>query len=752
MRTPGEPNEIEKTMNLKDFARTIDAQDMVLLWARCDARTAERAAPGRIAVAIGGGFPRDSKLMQGPLLERDRDQLSISESFFRTPDAALPAALRPAADGLPRGPQHFAFCVKDASPDSLFAVLLVLARQAGIQDDDALRRWQDEIGAWNSGAMPEEPERSWPALASSLAHALFPDSPRPGDRPTATDLTGFDRSWRSTFQFLLNTLADGHDPARMPRQLRGHGRGAAAALARLRQVYLDCLQHALVLQVSVPLRGAAARRVTVDTLLCVEHEFSDALKLFGRVDREHSPGCRGFGLAVSYRPSAEDWNRFTVHSDPALGLDLTGLWAKLESLETAKWRGEDGRIDRPAGAIVGADDAAPASFVAADLTQIARAEGRARPLSGVRNCWVNPWYVSPDASLIGSPGKDIDGIEAGATRLAWNEVADAVWTTFMPMAELELTALFPGPGGEVKEAPCQRLLTTAACHLGDAPSQRALSFRYLRWPRDVQRADQSADTGDLSETALRLLATVAQKPEPAGELSHADLVPPDTYRRVQLNGGFAVIAERGCILIDDWRDVALNSRQMFEAMRLAANLCAHAEEHSLIYLDNCRELEETSIQRSDLMDRSLYRLLIGLAEHRSRLATTTVERSGLQLADANADKLYAELVTHWHIRERLALADQGYARLEMTIRALMDSRAALGIKIISFWGLPVAAAGGLAKPAVSALNATLLESGVLLDVSETVAGNLRDVADGGMFLLFVLLFYRLVRRIFRSAR
>ncbi|MBL8425441.1 MAG: hypothetical protein JNK06_18405 [Candidatus Accumulibacter phosphatis] len=689
--------------------------------------------------------------MHAPLLEGDGDHSSISESFLRTPETALPAELQSAGgDALSRGPQHLAFFVQDASPDSVFTVLLLLARQAGVQDADALRRWLDEISAWNSGAMPEEPEHSWPALASCLAHALFPNSRRPDDRPTAADLAGFDRSWRSVFQFLLDTLVDEHDPARMPRYLRGHGRAAAAALARLRQIYLDCLQHASVLQLSVPLRAAAGRRVVVDTLLCVEHEASDALKLFGRGDRENPPGHRGFGLAVSYRPNAEDWNRFTIHGDPALGLDLSGLWVKLESLETEAWRGEGGQIDRPAGTIMGPNGSVPASFSQADLAQLARAGGRARPLAGVRNCWVNPWYIGAEASLIGSPGKDIDGVEAGATRLSWKEVADAVWTTFMPMAELQLVTLFSRPSGEVEEAPAQRLLDTAACHRADATSQEGPSFRYLRWPRDAQRADQAADTADLSETALRLLATVAQSPSAVGKLSHAGLVPPDTYRTVQLNGGFAVIADKGCILIDDWRDVGLNAREMFEAMRLAADLCAHADEHSQIYLGNCKELDENSRPRSALLDRPLNRLLIRLAEHRSKLATTTVETFGLQLADSNAEKLYAELVSHWHVRERLALADQGYARLEQTIRALMDSRAALGIKIISFWGLPIAAAGGLTKPVVSALNATLLQAGIHLDVSETVASNLRDVADGCVFLLFVLFFYRLIRRLFRG--
>ncbi len=116
-------------MNLKDFAGTVNAQDIVLLWARCGAAIAEEAAHGRLPVAIGGGFPRHSRQLHGPLLEGDGDHSSISESFLRTPETALPAELQSAGgDALSRGPQHLAFFVQDASPDSVFTVLLLLAR------------------------------------------------------------------------------------------------------------------------------------------------------------------------------------------------------------------------------------------------------------------------------------------------------------------------------------------------------------------------------------------------------------------------------------------------------------------------------------------------------------------------------------------------------------------------------------------------------------------------------------------------
>jgi len=725
----------------------------------------ERLQEGQTAVAIGGGFPRQKEpLFTGESLEKD----------FGPPAACISAALMQrirgefvvmsapaAAPDIANTTTGKVFFVKDASPDSVLAGFLVMARDAQV-DLDGIEPWLQSVVSWDAGDMAPEPAKNWPTLASCLAHLEFPVS-LTQQPPPVGDWTG--QAWLKVLRFLVESIRDEHKPTDMPPMLSGEGAQAHSALRRLEQLYQDCLRHGTVMQLSVPLRGTAGKHLQVDALVYTEHEASDAMKILGRVDRTNPPAKRGFGLGISHRPGAEDWNRFTIHADPSLGIDLTDLWQALERRETEEWT-TDGAIARPAGPATGAGPANGAASYTPDQIERLSKEvllGVARPLAGVGNVWVNPWFLAPDRSLIGSPGKDSHGVAAGASKLNWNHVIDAVWACYMPAARAMVVPVgYPHGtrhlGHVAQTTPLQKSRLwespTIDKELGAASkSSRKLQLRFIDWPRDSNSQDGSNAAIDFNQTIVRMLGTLAgqrnpgpnQVLDPTEYLKFDKLVAPDSARKISIKGGLAVVSEDGCIVIDDWRDQDVDTDAICHAMRLAQSVASDADKCLEDYRELSKRLEDLRVVELSPLKREPYDLLRDIASKRRKLAATSISRLGLQIKNSDAANLYRELLEHWRAREILAQADQGLAQLETSFRGEMEARSAYVVKLIGLVGFPMAVAPAIAKPLAAGINGTFLYFGYKLPLPEASVDDFKTFGEGLLWVVTSCLLYLIIR-------
>jgi len=717
------------------------------VWSRAPAAMQVAGRHGRVVVALGCGLPAAGDAV-GLQLEKEaapeQPARALCEVWVDMAREGLPPELTAAVDTTLDGVlDRVVFWFKDASPDAILTAVLVLARLNGVPAAAIPSAWLDDVAAWDRGRMPLEPEQSWSAHASAWAHALFPE-PTDDHEPTAQR---FAQAWYRVLAFAAVCLATPVDPQRMPRSLPGEGPAARAALRRLRQVYDATVRAATVLQLTVPLRGASARWVAVDALCFEELEASDAVKVFGRSDRDGSPGKRGFALGISHRPKDKDWNRFTVHSDPDAQLDLTTLWVHLERLETAAWRDASGAISRPADAAVRTDARfraghATRSYDLGDIENMTVLRGEARPLVGVVNCWVNPWFLFPDGSLIGSPGKDKQRVDAGPTRLSWSQVVEAVWRCYSPLSSMVVQSHDAAGQAGGPCAPWQ----AAPIAVGDAVApEKEVYLRHVRW---VPGSGGSVHAPEVNDTLLQALATLAGCPAMTAMPEYATLVPRGTFEHVELNGGLAVITERGCLVIDDWRKPTLDAVALVDAMVRARRILIASRELAGRFKDLAAQVVTALRARSRLFGRAPYEVLRDLADQRFRIATTTAERDAdlLAVLDSNAALLYRRLSERWLSADRLERTDAGLARLEQTVRGVLDARTAAIVKL----GFPAAVAPAISAPLAAYVNAAFLGAGIRLDVSDAVAEELRKGGEIFSWAICAVLLYLIITRIFES--
>ncbi|MCI0148161.1 hypothetical protein KNO81_19930 [Paraburkholderia sediminicola] len=711
-------------MNIAPFLEAIKNRRPRVIAVYASESEAREALGGRVAVSLGAGFPRDSSITGVELNKGPEDDSLCRVVALQAPTMLAQPPLevltgRSPADVL----DAMVFFVKDASPDSLLAALLLVAHLAGVADAIAcFEPWLDSATNWDQGYMPEQPFRSWPALASALSHARFP-APSAQGSTTAAGLSSFSfqLAWDRSFAFLIQSLMAGAKPEEMPQTLHWAGSPATIALRRLQQVYEHTLTHATMLQLSVPLTDAPGRRVMVDALVYVEDEPSDAVKVFGRMDARRASGGRGFRLAAAYRPTAADWNRFTIHADPTEGLDLTALWVELERRETEAYRQRDsGLIARTADKaapseaefVAGKVDGlsflpkgviGPNSFESRDLDRLSDKSGKARVLATVNNIWRNPWFLFKDASLIGSPGKDERNAVAGPTLLNWEQVVDSLWVVFNPLSGIRVEAL---RGPEEGTPPIEvNLLEAPAMDLGLAKSGPI--FRYLDWPKGAAKSTQTRGIV-LDDLNTRIIAALAEQPARPAPITLSNLPPRAECRLVSLSGGFAVVSNGGCVVVDDWHDMRLGASEMVKALRRAGKWKAELDGH----VEDLTRFNDKmpSLTRGDSQPGNAYTLIGEVALARSRLASLRVIAAS-SLNDANARLLDQELKSFWGLAEREAYVAQGYDQIETSVKALQDARSARLLKYLGIYGFPAFISVNFSKPLANFINAYCVSRG-----------------------------------------
>ena len=297
----------------------------------------------------------------------------------------------------------------DASPDSVFAMILFLARLAEVDLSEFPAAWAEAVDRWERTGLSRDPEKSWCVLESSLVHRSF---------PLQEELSSghLSKGWLDALRFAAYCLQLRLDPDRIP-ELPDCSEyvEARAALEQERETYRFWLERASSVQVSLPLRGTSDRQIVVDGLFIEARQITGTTKVFFRSDREHSPLKKGFPFAVIYSPSKVGGEiEITISIDPSCGLELRKLWEALEEAENEAWKahGKQRPSDAP------------------------------RRMEGASSPYNEPWYLTPDATLIGRPYRLADG--SPGSLLTWEEVREVIWLTLNPLRSVQVTMFSTG--------------------------------------------------------------------------------------------------------------------------------------------------------------------------------------------------------------------------------------------------------------------------------------------------------------------
>jgi hypothetical protein len=546
--------------------------------------------------------------------------------------------------------------VEDASPDCVLAVLILLLRLADINFSDFPQSWVDAVNGWEETGNTDDPYGSWCVLASALAHRHFPMG-RDIEPETAR------LAWNDVLRFAATCLDRRLSPVRIPTMEDSPEWCAArSALDQEKSAYLDWLVHASILQLSLPLRGSSDRRLTVDALLVTEDQFTGAAKVFYRNDRENSPLGQGFAFAAHYRPALKGTgNDFSISVDPRRGVHLRELWEELEQRETQTWLSVNAR----------------------------RPDGHPRDLGKLANTYDEPWFITPDLTLIGAPRKLEDG--RFGSNLSWNEVRGAIWSTLNPLRNVyvcqpESNAAIP----LLDLSPDKHLAGTSSGH------KRLLSST---WPSGNSRVDLPRSFSRAPSIERTLAGLIKRNYD---ELIQLDDLPPNgTWDRIALSGGFAIVSDEGALLFDDWTSDHLplvHMREVFEqASQLDLRLLNLEREFVRPAAEGIRKLltKEHSFSGTSRFMRWAAKARTELAEMRGSLA--------IPPASADARLFRDALGRRWALDRRLEALDSEAKAVEESLRSLADLRTARIGRFIATYGFAYYVAGGVASPVARTL-------------------------------------------------
>ncbi len=545
--------------------------------------------------------------------------------------------------------------VEDASPDSVWAIIALLARVATCDLQPVLAAWLPSIVRWETGGIVDDVRSEWTSLASALGHANY-------GRDRADRHDGFPDAWQRVIRFAAETVARKQSPTKItPVDDWPLLAEAKVALEQERQTYEDWLTHARVTQLSIPIIGHNDRRVLVDGLFFVEDDVTGAAKLFYRNDCASSPLGRGYTFAASFRPGAPPGSDFTITVDPRSGIELRLLWKELESRETEAWSHL-----RP--------DWAPRSERLGKFNQ--------------------PWWIDEGGTLIGAPRAvestqgDPSSIGPGS-KLTWDQIQDAIWAVYNPLKDVKVRSYPSGELVSLDRFPIDSVHTASA--------KRVL---LATWPNDLVEAMTAPRSLTSAPVVDRVIAGgIALKGEAA--LTFHDLPHEHDYHRIPLSGGFALITAAGVFVLDDWRET---SKLEMEAIRRVCNgardfdetLTSLEKERIPPLSDEIQELlKKGSLrkERSHLVTKAAL-VLVELAELRVRSASVP--------ASADARLLSEKLADAWALHQRLDAMERQMKAIADSSKALGDAQMRRLTQLVAFVGFPYYVASGLAKPLADA--------------------------------------------------
>jgi len=580
--------------------------------------------------------------------------------------------------------------VDDVSPDSVMAVLILLARLADVDLSEIPKDWVKAVDLWEQTGLASSPWHSWCALESALVHRCFPRQGPPTPK-------AFSLGWRDALRFLAKCIVLQLDPDNIPELLQvSEYSEAKAALEQEQEVYWDLLQRATPIQLSIPLIGATNRRMLVDGILAEAQQIAGAVKVFLRNDRENSPLGRGFSFLALYVPSCPGQDAdITISVDPSRGVNLTQLWQAIEHSETKAW--EDSGETRPT-----------------DFP---------RELEGVRNIFQEPWYIDPTQMLIGGPRKLKDG--QPGSRLEWSDIREIIWRELNPLRGVALTQCLTGASVALLET-CPE----------PEHSQHHKSFFAAKW-----NTSRDEDALLLPRAPyrwvflLRVLAAKLHNGRPQKPVAFHELPPDSSWDLVKLDGGLAVVNHDGIFVLDDWHEQQLQIPEIREDFHRAAAL-----DIQLLNLEkeDLRQLVEevSKLIRRERNAPGVEVLLRRVAYLETRLAQ--IRGSFAMLPEGAEARLIRNAIEkRWLLDRRLCACESEIRAITTSLRNLSELSTLRIGRFISIYGFALILAAETSSLVAKAVYYSWRGAGRAADVPA--------VLDLGCFGIIALVFIMILR-------
>ena len=706
--------DVMKTRSLASFLDSVKANDLAICL-----DDGERPSISIDRPLNGRGLCLDKKTTDNPLGRK-------CPSVFRLVRLmAFPLRL-PELKGVTGLADLFArmnLIVDDASPDSVASLIFLAARQSGVAvPADLYDAWDEAVTDWEVNGTVEQPEVSWPALASALAHTLYGGRPEAEGSKEAISL-----AWRRVVAFAVETLRQDLDPRAIPPEAAGRFLQAArAALDEEQARYERKVLAQGIHQLSLPMRGSDRRRL-VDALFTREDEFSGAMKVYARNDRENAPLGRGFSVMMLERPEArvkDPMFWMTVSVDTRRNIHLRDLWRELEARETAAW--EKAGKDRPRGQTEGSG----ASRNGAD---------------GDRRPFLKQWYLDEEASLVASPRRQTDREESASDEyipvslLETADVVDALYTLYDPFQQDPVRTAPDGPEIRLIDAKQRRL----------EGGKRVLK---AWWPphNPLPNPSGAAPRGGLFPTAVRAMAarTLGLPPEKAlqfaPDIEDVDIVP--------AGNALAVITDGGVFLLDSGRrgpDLIERAERLVEFQAVVARKLDDIQRR----VEERAKLQEQEIgwrgSRGAWLDHQ--RLCTEL--HSQLIHLRGALEKPLETKAAMLGDLKAAISHRWNIQDRLQELASEIAWLRENGRAIEELRTFRKVRIAGGAAVAIVVADALTTRLATLLRAEAPEdwmaSSPLLEAPTLellVFLSLSAITGLALILLEALLRTRPVRR------
>lgn len=513
----------------------------------------------------------------------------------------------------------------DASPDSVMALLLLLAHLADVNLAEVPSAWVDAVDYWEQAGVADNPWRSWCALESALVHTCF------SRRERATP-GSFGLAWRDALRFAGRCMALHLSPGNIPElPFVAEYVKAKAAMEMEQEIYWDWLQRAAAVQVSLPLRGVAGRRMLVDGLIVEVQQITGVTKVFCRNDRENSSLGRGFSfLALCSHAAPGEPVEMTISVDPHRGVSLLQLWQAIERRESKAWEdmGEMRPTDSP------------------------------RSMEGVSNFYQEPWFIDSTQTLIGSPRKLKSG-EPGS-RLEWRDICETIWQELNPLRGVKVHRSDTNDLVQLLEVGPEREKPGHAKHFFAAKWFNSSDEDSLILPRSLSS----------STFFLRILAAKLIHGRSPDSLGLRDLPTLGSWEVVKLDGGVAIVNTHGLFVLDDWSEQALDVSEIRSDFHRAATLdveLIRLEKHDLSPL--VKDVQKLLRQESHAPD--IDDLLRRAANLNARLAEKRGDYAMLPEAP-DARLIRSTIEKCWSLDRRLAACESETRALETSLHSLSE--------------------------------------------------------------------------------
>ncbi len=541
---------------------------------------------------------------------------------------------------------QFQLVVEDASPDSCLALFLFLARINGVPAEQLPLHWVNYVRRWELGDVIStgDPMHSFGALHNAIAHSYL-------DR----DWHG---AWVESLRFMVQCIGNGWSPEALPDDGESTQLMYARSLMRFEeQAYRDSLQYAARLQLRIPIKGTSNRYRLVDAYLAEEHIPLGSLKVFLRNDSDSTFLKSGYTLMAVHKPAERgSGNDMTVSLTPDTGLHLSDLWAELERMEDEAW-----------------GDERPCSEPRADLSQYPagkRPDGQPAPNQ--------PWYISPEQTLIGAPRR-FAGTSKLGTRLDWDQVCDAIWRLYNPFKAFKVCS-------DDGHAVClEQVRPTLPENSQAAEAGKRLIIAHWQSPNDDEPRQPDQVYIGFTPTLKRYLAACILRAD-HDAVRLRDLPDKEHFDFIELDGGFAVVTSSGAFAIDDWRSQVIDREQVRTEFENACLRRAMIDRMALQIQALHADIEKAL--KKGLSAGNTTRLLNRMAGMRLKVGqcwTETMTRS----YDPGIIQFREALESRFGIAGKLELFYDSLDRIGSMLDSYIEYKTSSRIAFLTFYGFPI---------------------------------------------------------------